>query len=83
MWFGEVRRRFVEGCKEKLLPKMEQANSGQAEKIQASLRETMLSAIPPEEFKGLLDTVRDCQRSCREIRDTLRQVAPQLVPAQD
>ena len=83
MWFGEVRRRFLEGCKEKLFPKIEEVNAGQAEKIQASLRETMLSAIPPEEFRVLLDTVRDCQRSCRKIRETLRQVAPQLVPAED
>jgi len=83
MWFGEVRRRFLEGCKEKLIPKIEEANSGKAEEMQGSLRETMLSAIPPEEFKGLLDTVRDCHRSCREVRETLRQVAPQLAPAED
>jgi hypothetical protein len=83
MWFGEARRRFLEGCKEKLFPKIEEANSGKAEGIQESLRQIMLSGIPPEEFKGLLDTVRDCQRSCREVRETLRQVAPQLAPAED
>jgi len=83
MWFGEVRRRFLEGCKEKLFPRVEEANSGQAEEMQASLRETLLSAIPPEEFKGLLDTVKECQRSCREVRETLRQVPPQPVPAED
>jgi hypothetical protein len=83
MWFGEVRRRFLEGCKEKLLPTIKRANSGKAEEMQGSLRETMLSAIPPEEFKGLLDTVRDCNRSCREVRETLRQVAPQPVPKED
>jgi ribosome biogenesis GTPase A len=83
MWFGEVRRRFLEGCKEKLFPRIEEANSGQVEEMRESLRETMLSAIPLEEFKGLFDTVKDCQLSCREVRETLRQVAPELVPAED
>jgi ribosome biogenesis GTPase A len=83
MWFGEVRRRSLEGCKEKLSPKIEAANSGTAAEIQESLKEVMLSGISPEEFKTLLDTVSDCHRSCREVRETLRQVTPQFVPAED
>jgi len=51
--------------------------------MEESLRETMLSTLPPEEFQGLLDTVKECQRSCREVRETLRQVPPQPVPAED
>jgi len=76
MWFGEVRRRFLEGCKEKLFPKIEEANSGKAEEIQGPSGRPWLSAIPPEEFKGLLDTVRDCHRSCREFGDVAASRAP-------
>jgi ribosome biogenesis GTPase A len=83
MWFGEVRRRFLEGCKDKLFPKIEEANSRTTSEIQESLKEAMLSGIPLEEFKALLDTVGDCHRACREVRETLRQFTPQLVRAGD